>query len=162
MNNEYDNEISMYPDIIDSLTTIFNFYGYSDSDFKIYKTWKEFHPDLKTKYSKEIDILDKFANPDITVVYKDHSGHEKTLIVEVKKGAIVMKDIAQAKIYGDIFDSDYVFLVSLIDLRRKVKEYYAVNNTILGYSKNRTIRFVQLKDSNLQLQTSFPTGGEYF
>lgn len=155
---EYSNEISMYPDIMDSIKKYMEFNKY---EFKIYKTWKEFEPELKIMFQKEIEILQDFGKPDITVLYKNKfESKYKVLIIEVKLNDIVMKDIAQAKIYGDIFDADKVFLVGTKELRRKIKMYYEYNDNILKYSKDREIKYIRLDNKNLQMQQAFPIGGD--
>jgi hypothetical protein len=154
---EYSNEIAMYQDIMDSIGKYMEFNNY---EFKIYKTWKEFDPELKEMFQKEIEILQDFGKPDITVLYKKNDEYKyKTLIIEVKLKDIVMKDIAQAKIYGDIFNADRVFLVGPKELRRKIKMYYKYNDNILKYSKDRKIKYIRLDNKNLQLQQVFPMGG---
>ena len=156
---EYENEIAMYPDIINNIEYYMKFYGYND--YKIFKTWKEFLPEIAEKYQKEYDILQNFGKPDITVLYRKNSQEEyKTLIIEVKITTITMNNIAQAKIYGDIFNADNVFLVSPYEIPRKIIQYFPYNDSILSYSFDRKIRLVKFVDKNLQLQSSFPNGGE--
>lgn len=156
---EYENEIAMYPDIMDNIEYYMNFYGYND--YKIFKTWKEFLPEIAEKYQKEYDILQNFGKPDITVLYRKNSDEEyKTLIIEVKITVLTMNNIAQAKIYGDIFNADKVFLVSPYDIPRRIMQYFPYNDNLLSYSYSRKIRLVKFVNKNLQLQSSFPTGGE--
>ena len=45
----YENEIAMYPDIMENLEYYMNFYGYND--FQIFKTWKEFPPTFPPEIS---------------------------------------------------------------------------------------------------------------
>ncbi|MDY4997341.1 MAG: hypothetical protein SO108_06575 [Bacilli bacterium] len=154
----YANEIAMYPDIMENLEYYMNFYGYND--FQIFKTWKEFPPTLQSLYQKEWDILGDLGKPDITVLYRKNPNEKyKTLIVEVKLNSIVLKDIAQAKMYGDIFKADKVFLVAPADLRRQIAQYYDVNNAIFTYC-NGQVRYVKFDNRNLQIQQSFPIGGD--
>lgn len=158
---EYENEIAMYPDIMKNIEYYMDFNGYQD--YKIFKTWKGFSTELAEKFQKEIDILQNFGKPDITVFYrKKVSEAYKVLIVEVKINTITMNNIAQAKMYGDIFNADKVFLVAPYDIPRKIVKYYPYNDKILAYSYNRKIRLVKFADKNLQLQSSFPNGGEIF
>ena len=160
MVDNYKDEEAMYPDIIESIKYYLKLYDY---DFKIYETWHEFKPDFISRFQREIDILKDFGKPDITVFYKNKNMDDyKVLIIEAKKKSIVLKDIAQAKMYGDIFNADKVFLVSLHDLRRKIEQYYYVNKNIFKYSEGREIKFVKLYSRNLQLQQAIPVGGELF
>lgn len=157
--NEYLNEVSMYPDIIDSIKKYMNFYGY---DYEIFETWHEFVGKIKSKYSTEFDILGDLGKPDIMVIYKKpNSDIEKLLIIEVKIGIPVLKDFAQAKMYGDIFHADKVFLVAPYQLRRQIVHFYEFNNDLLNYSTG-TVRYVRYTNKNLQIQSSIPVSGEVF
>ena len=147
----YENEIAMYPDIMNSIKFYMDLFEY---ECKVFETWHEFKPELHEKFQKEIDILGDFGKPDITVLYRKSSDEDyKVLIIEVKLNSIVMKDIAQAKMYGDIFKADKVFLVAPYELRRMIKQYYYVN---------KEIKYVRLSDRNLLIQQSIPSGGELF
>lgn len=154
---EYENELDMYPDIIKSIKYYMEFYGYR---YKVFKTWREFEPELSEKYQKELDILGSLGKPDIMVLYTRMGQPEKTLIIEVKKENITLMHIAQAKMYGDIFNTDRVFLVSPYDLRREIRQYFQVNRNIFRFSDNRMIKFVPFKDKKLLIQNVFPEGGE--
>ena len=156
---KYENEIAMYPDIINNIEYYMNFYGYKD--YKVFKTWKEFLPEIVEKYQKEYNILQNFGKPDITVLYRKNVQEEyKTLIIEVKNTPLTMNNIAQAKMYGDIFDAEKVFLVSPFDIPRRVIQYFPYNEKILSYGLSKKIRMVKFIDKNLQFQSSFPSGGE--
>ena len=151
----YRHEVDMYPDIIDSIKKIMNLYGY---EYEVFETWHEFPVRFKEKYQAESEILSDFGKPDITVFF-NKDGQEKVLIIEVKLNAIIMKDIAQAKMYGDIYNADEVFLVSPCDLQNKIINYYGINKNIFAYSDNRVIKYVSFKDKNLQVQNAFPPEG---
>ena len=84
------------------------------------------------------------------------------LIIEAKLNSVVMKDIAQAKMYGDIFKADKVFLVAPYELRRMIEQYYYVNKNIFGNDGDKEIKYVRLSDRNLLIQQSIPSGGELF
>ena len=157
-NVDYENEIAMYPDIMNSIKFYMNLFEY---ECKIFETWHEFKPELRERFQKEIDILGDFGKPDITVLYrKSDSEDYKVLIIEVKLNSVVMKDIAQAKMYGDIFKADKVFLVAPYDLRRMIEQYYYVNKNIFRYDGDKEIKYVKFADRNLLLQQSIPSGGE--
>lgn len=156
----YENEIAMYPDIMNSIKFYMDLFEY---ECKLFETWHEFKPELHEKFQKEIDILGDFGKPDITVLYRKSSDEDyKVLIIEVKLNSIVMKDIAQAKMYGDIFKADKVFLVAPYELRRMIKQYYYVNKNIFRYDGDKEIKYVRLSDRNLLIQQSIPSGGELF
>ena len=152
----YDNEIAMYPDIMDSISNYMKFYGY---EYEVFETWHEFVGKIKEKYSTEIDILGDLGKPDIMILYKKPSEEEKLLIIEVKIGIPVLKDFAQAKMYGDIFKADKVFLVAPYELRRNIGQFYYYNNFLFKYNCG-TVRYVRFTDKNLQIQSSIPAGGE--
>lgn len=155
----YKDEKDMYPDIIKSIEYYMEFYGYK---YKVFKTWQEFKPELSDKYQKEIDILGNLGKPDIMVLYAKPGEEEKTLIIEAKKEDITILNIAQAKMYGDIFNADNVFLVGPFELRRQIRQYYEVNKNILAYSEGKKIKFVQIEDRKLLIHRAFPEGGEIF
>lgn len=156
---EYKNEEEMYPDIIKNLKYYLNFYGYK---YKVFETWHEFSTELTEKFQKELDILGTLGKPDIMVIYSTSTQEEKTLIIEVKKTDITLLNVAQAKMYGDIFNADKVLLVGPYELRRSIKQYFDVNNNIFKYSNNRIMQFVQFKEKKLMIQNAFPEGGEIF
>lgn len=155
----YHNEISMYPDIIESIIIQMNLLGYK---YKIYKTWKEFDSEFKEKYSNEIAILNKEILPDITVIYKDSQNKEKSLIIEVKKNAIMIKDLAQAKMYGDVFKADSVLLVSLEPIRKSFIEFNEINPFFMKCSNGAQLYTCTLENKNLQIQKSYPLDGGVF
>ncbi len=154
--NEYENEIAMYPDIMESISNYMKFYGY---EYEVFETWHEFIGRIKEKYSSEFDILGDLGKPDIMILYKKQNQEERLLIIEVKIGSPVLKDFAQAKMYGDIFKADKVFLVAPYELRRNIGLFYEYNNCIFKYNFG-TVRYVRFTNKNLQIQTSVPAGGE--
>lgn len=153
---EYSCEIDMYPDIIESMAKKMEFLGY---EYTIYKTWKEFSPGLKEIYPNVISILNKDVLPDLTVIYKNKHGEQKCLIIEVKLGQLILKDIAQAKMYGDIFDADSVLLVSLKKIRKSFIEFYLVNQNYLKCANGSQLYTCILDNKQLQLQNPFPLDG---
>ena len=152
----YSKEEEMYPDIINNLKFYFNLYGYEN---EIFETWHKFDSKLMAKYRREIDVLGFIGRPDIMAIYKK-GNEEKTLIIEVKKTDISLLNIAQAKMYGDIFNTDKVFLVGPYDLRNVIKDYYTYNTSIFRYGDNREIKYVRLEDKKLLFQNAFPVGGD--
>lgn len=154
----YENEIAMYPDIMNSIKFYMDLFKY---ECKIFETWHEFKPELRERFQKEIDILGDFGKPDITVLYKKSDMDDyKVLIIEAKLNSVVMKDIAQAKMYGDIFKADKVFLVAPCDLRRRIEQYYYMNKNLFRYDGDKEIKYVKCADHNLLLLQSIPSGGE--
>ena len=59
-NVDYENEIAMYPDIMNSIKFYMNLFEY---ECKIFETWHEFKPELRERFQKEIDIT-----PEMNVV----------------------------------------------------------------------------------------------
>lgn len=155
-NIEYNNEIAMYPDIMNSISNYMKFYGY---EYEVFETWHEFVGNIKEKYSTEYDILGDLGKPDIMILYKKPNSKEKLLIIEVKISIPVLKDFAQAKMYGDIFKADKVFLVAPYELRRNIGQFYDYNNYLFKYNCG-TVRYVRFTNKNLQIQSSVPAGGE--
>ena len=155
----YKKELEMYEDIIKSISKKMEFYGY---DYKVFRTWKSFDPYLKSKFSLVCSILNKDTLPDIIVLYKNNENMEKTIIIEVKKENLIAKDIAQAKLYCDVFDADSVLLVSLIPLRKSFKEFSQKNEYFLKCANSVQLYTCVLQDQQLQLQNSFPMGGNIF
>ena len=153
---QYENEIAMYPDIMTSISNYMSFYGY---EYKVFETWHEFIGKIKEKYATEIDILGDLGKPDIMILYKKKKKKKKLLIIEVKIGIPVLKDFAQAKMYGDIFKADKVFLVAPYELRRNIGQFYEYNNYLFKYNCG-TVRYVRFTNRNLQIQSSVPAGGE--
>lgn len=152
----YSCEIDMYSDIIESISKTFEFFGYK---FIVFKTWKEFSPELKEMYPNVIAILNKEVLPDITVIYTNNKGEKKCLIMEVKIGNLKVKDIAQAKMYGDIFNADSVLLISLKKIRKSFIEFSLINDKFLKCANGAQLYTCVLDNKQLQLQSSFPSDG---
>lgn len=152
----YENEISMYEDIIKSISNILEFRGYK---FRVFRTWKEFDPYLKERYTQVIAVLQKDVLPDIMVLYGNTDKYEKTLIIEVKINSLIVKDIAQAKMYCDVFNADALMLVSCIEVRNAFKDFYKLNNNFLKCNNGTILHTCVLLNSNLQIQNCFPNDG---
>lgn len=62
------------------------------------------------------DIIFRFlkrgGSPDLVGYIEQDFGIKHFITVEIKSEKITIKDIAQAKLYGDLFDAKYAFLVS--------------------------------------------------
>lgn len=151
----YVHEKDMYPDIKTSVANFMNLHRYR---FTIYDTYDGNHVEIERKFVKEINILSNTMKPDFIVIYND--GHdEKVLIIEVKLGTATIKDIGQAKMYGDIFSADYVWLVSAKKPRESLKIYYEHNNKLLQYyCAEKNVELIELKDGVLRFQNAFPAG----
>ena len=149
----YEKEVDMYPDIIDSISRKLSFLGYK---YKVFKTWQSFDPELKAMYPQVCAILNKDVLPDITVVYQ---GENKCLIIEVKIGNLTVKDIAQAKIYTEVFDADSALLVSLVKVRKSFVEFHNYNEHFLKCSNDAQLYICALENEQLQLQSCFPSDG---
>ena len=155
----------MYPDIINSIDFYLKLYHY---EYKIFETWHEISTDVRDRFQKEFEILGDLGKPDIMVFLKKEFDEEyKVLIIEAKVNSIVLKDIAQAKMYGDLYDADYVFLVSPEDLRRNIIRYSDTNKNLFRYSDNklslkREVKFIKISDKNLLINQPFPTGELFY
>lgn len=153
---KYTKEVDMYPDIIDSISKKLSFLGY---DYKVFKTWQSFDPELKSMYPQVCAILNKDVLPDITVVYQNNKGERKCLIIEVKIGNLTVKDIGQAKIYTEVFDADSALLVSLVKIRKSFVEFYNHSEHFLKCSNGVQLYICTLENEQLQLQSCFPSYG---
>ena len=152
----YSKEIDMYPDIIKSISDIMSLYGYK---FTVYKTWKTFDQELKDIYPNVVATLNKETLPDLTVIYHNSSGQQKCLIIEVKIGDLIVKDIAQAKMYGDIFNADSVLLVSLKSIRKSFIEFSKINDCFLRCTNRSQLYTCVLQNGVLQTQNCYPPDG---
>lgn len=153
---EYENEIAMYPDIIESISKKLSFLGYNH---KVFETWHTFDPELKAMYPQVCSILNKDVLPDITVIYQNENGENKCLIIEVKIGNLTVKDIGQAKIYTEVFDADSALLVSLVKVRKSFVEFHNHNGHFLKCSNGAQLYICALENEQLQLQSCFPSDG---
>lgn len=156
---EYENEIAMYPDIIESISKKLSFLGYNH---KVFETWHTFDPELKAMYPQVCSILNKDVLPDITVVYENENGERKCLIIEVKKKDLTIKDIGQTKIYTDIFNADSVLLVSLVKIRKSFVEFSKYNDNFLKCANGAQLYTCVLENEHLQLQSCYPSDGGIF
>ena len=150
---DYNLEYEMYKDIRDSLTVFFELYGVKAT---VYITDKGYPEEIKNLYAREIDILGQDMHPDLMAVYKDQSGKLSLLVVEAKKNHLTIKDIAQGKMYGDIFKAKAVLMVAPYDLRKSIKDYYGFNKRIMTYNCDKTVYAIKLENKKLQIQNAFP------
>ena len=150
---DYNLEYEMYKDIRESLTKYLSLYGVKGM---VYLTDKSYPEEIKSLYSREIDILGSDMHPDLMAIYEDCNGQKQLLIVEAKKNQPTILNIAQAKMYGDIFRAKAVLLVTPYDLRKSVKDYYGFNKRILKYDCDRLVYAVKLENKQLQMQNAFP------
>lgn len=146
-------EYEMYSDIRVSLNAYFSLYGTSA---KVFITDKSYPEEIKDLYAREIDILGNDMHPDLMAIYNDKNGNTQLLIVEAKKNQLTIKDIAQGKMYGDIFRAKAVLMVSPYDLRKSIKDYYLFNKRILTFDSDKIIYTIKLENKKLQLQNAFP------
>lgn len=150
---DYNQEYEMYKDIRDSLNVYFSLYGI---DAKVFITDKSYPEEIKNLYSREIDILGNDMHPDLMAIYTDKNGIQQLLVVEAKKNHLTIKDIAQGKMYGDIFRAKAVLMVAPYDLRKSVKDYYVFNKRIMTFDSDKTVYAVTLENKKLQFQNAFP------
>ena len=153
---EYKTELSMYPDIISSISKKLSFLGYK---YKVFETWHTFDPELKAMYPKVCAILNKDVLPDIVVIYYNEMDEKRCLIIEVKKGNLTIKDIGQAKIYTEVFNADSALLVSPVKIRKSFIEFSNHNKEFLKCSNGAQLYTCVLENEHLQLQSCFPSDG---
>ena len=151
---DYPVESKMYADIKSSLEVYFGLYGY---EANVFVTDVSYPEEIRDSYSREIDILGNDMHPDLMAVYKDRNGKEQLIIVEAKKNPLTIKDIAQGKMYGDIFRASAVIMVAPYDLRKSIKDYYSFNKRIMSYDGSKPVYVIKLENKKLQFQNAFPT-----
>ena len=150
---DYNNEYEMYKDIRASLEKFFDLYGFKA---KVYLTDKSYPEEIRDLYAREIDILGNDMHPDLMAIYYDAQNNRQLLVVEAKKNPLTIINIAQAKMYGDIFRSKAVLLVAPFDLRKSIRDYYSFNKRILTYDSDKTVYTVKIENKKLQMQNAFP------
>lgn len=160
MNNNvlYRQEKDMYEDIISSISAKLKSLNFN---YKVFRTWKEFNQDFKDEFPTETAILGKGTLPDITILYWDENNNKHRMIIEVKIGNLIVKDIGQAKMYGDIFNADKVLLVSLKDIRGSFIVFAENNHNFLLCANKTQVYTCVLKNRQLQLQSTYPRNGGF-
>jgi len=82
---------------------------------------KKFSDKLKANIGRDRDIIFQFlkeASPDITGFIEDSSYF---IVIEFKKGRIDLKDIYQTKMYRELFNAKFTFLISLEPIPTEIK-----------------------------------------
>jgi hypothetical protein len=102
-------------------------------------------------------MLGRSYIPDL-IIKISKNGIEDFFVIEVKKGAITIKDIAQAKMYGDILKPKYLLLIGGDLPRRKWVDYYNINNQFLRYNTNKYLRIAKMDTVNFHDSRMIPGG----
>lgn len=104
-----------------------------------------FSEKLKQAIPKEKSIIFSFLGkkPDITGFVKKQY-HTEFLIVEIKREEIKLKDIYQTKMYKELFEAKYTFLISLESIPEKLKRLCESNRDILRSAGDSSYRFFVL------------------
>lgn len=69
-------------------------------------------------------FLKRGVSPDLTGFITKGFGIQDFITVEIKSERITIKDIAQAKLYGDIFSARYAFLISPRPIPEEIKRLH--------------------------------------
>lgn len=104
-----------------------------------------FSEKLKQAIPKEKSIIFSFLGkkPDITGFVKKQY-YTDFLIVEIKRKEIKLEDIYQTKMYKELFEAKYTFLISLESIPEKLKRLCKSNRDILRSAGDNGYRFFAL------------------
>ena len=111
-------------------------------DIRLEITADTFPETLKTHVQKELlfllenktyrpDLFGHIGGSDCTSIY---GKSDFILTVEVKPRAITLKDIFQAKMYGEIYSTPFAFLISPERPKQRLLELIKLRPDFLGYS----------------------------
>ncbi|GAH56476.1 unnamed protein product, partial [marine sediment metagenome] len=76
-------------------------------------------------------FLGKKASPDLVGFMRGQYGIDDYIVVEVKRDAVTLQDIYQAKMYGDLFSARYALLLSPEPVPEEIKRLHG-NTFILN------------------------------
>lgn len=109
-------------------------------------------------------FLKRGASPDLAGFIEGEYGIKTFITVEIKLEKITIKDIAQAKLYGDLFDAKYAFLVSPQpipeDIKRLHQKLYILHRFMSGY--NTYIGELRLSSTKLATTVLQPVKEDWF
>ena len=82
-----------------------------------------FEEALKCRVRHDIifTFLGKKASPDLTGFIQNEYGIKDYIVVEVKRNKVTLQDIYQTKMYGDLFEAKYAFLISPMPVPEEIK-----------------------------------------
>jgi hypothetical protein len=150
----YKNEYDMYDKIAEHYRNLLTAFGY---DVKVFETYKSIDEEIRSHFISEWEMLGRSYIPDL-IIKISKNGIEDFFVIEVKKGAITIKDIAQAKMYGDILKPKYLLLIGGDLPRRKWVDYYNINNQFLRYNTNKYLRIAKMDTVNFHDSRMIPGG----
>lgn len=82
--------------------------------------------------------------PDLTG-YVIENGACNRIVVEIKNERIKIRDIYQTKMYGELFNSTYSYLISSEPLSEEMRRFLRLNPYIISYSAGyRKIKIAQV------------------
>lgn len=124
---EVEREEDLYEPIRNALSA-----RISDSYFEV--TNRGFSNKLQREFDYETLYLINFEKfwPDITGYIK-RDGSKEIVAVEVKKGDVKLKDVFQAKNYGEIFRSPHSLLISNEVMPEKLRRFLLKRRDLLQY-----------------------------
>lgn len=109
---------------------------------------------LKAQTSKHRDIIFYFlkeAKPDITG-FLQRDGHSNSMIViEVKKDEIKLDNIYQARKYGELLETQFVFLVSPKEIPEEIKKLSSVTIDLLSLPYYKKLVLCQFDEKANQI-----------
>lgn len=92
-------------------------------------------------------VLKRGYSPDLVGFIEDKRGIKDFITVEIKLGKISLKDIGQAKIYGDLFRARYALLITPQPIpeiiRRLHRKVFILNRVTQGYIHIGQLKFGQ-------------------
>lgn len=96
--------------------------------------------DLKDAVRHNIifSFLQRGTSPDLAGFIEQEYSAKDFITVEIKSEKIIIKDIAQAKLYGDLFDAKYALLISPqpipTEIKRLHQELSILHRFMSGYN----------------------------
>jgi hypothetical protein len=124
-------EEKYYKPIKEKLSQLFREKG-AEIYLEITGNKKKFSEELKSKISSNADIIFYFLKkfPDITG-YVGNIPLPGFVVAEIKKDKIKIEDIYQTKMYADLLETKFAFLISLKHIPEEVKRLLRVRYQII-------------------------------
>lgn len=100
----------------------------------------KFKEALKKAVRQDIifSFMKRGVSPDLAGYIEGDFGNKDFITVEIKSKEITIKDIAQAKLYGDLFSAKYALLISPQPITEEIKRLhqnvFILNRFMSGYN----------------------------
>jgi len=89
------------------------------------------------------------GSPDLAGFIVDEYGPKDFITVEIKSEKITIKDIGQAKLYGDLFNAKYAFLISPQPIPEEIKRLHQELFILNRFTQYYKLYIAQLELSDL-------------